>query len=229
MANKKHTKDVTEEGFEAVEQALTKTEKVIEKHQKTILIAIAVVVVAVVSYFAFDKYYLQPLEEEAQVEIAAAQSYFAQDSLQLALNGDTQNLGFLAIIDDYGMTKTANLAHYYAGVCYLQLKDFDKAIDYLKGFSADDMIVSSMAIGAIGDAYMEKGETKKAISYYLDAANHKANELVSPMFLQKAAWAYESLQAYGKAKDMYTRILEEYADTNIGREAKKAIAYLNTK
>lgn len=223
------TKDTTEERLEAVEHALSKTERVIEKHQKTILIVLAVIIVGVVSYFAFDRYYLQPKEEAAQVEIAAAQAYFAQDSLLLALNGNTEHLGFLSIIDDYGMTKTANLANYYAGICYLQLKDFDKAISHLKKFKADDMVVSPMAIGAIGDAYMEKGETDKAISYYIDAANQQDNELVSPMFLQKAAWAYQSQQKYDKAADMYNKILKNYPDTNIGREAKKALAYIQNK
>ncbi len=73
MAKKKNTKDITEERFEAVEEALTKSEQIIEKHQKTILTVIAIVVVVVVAYFGFDKYYLQPLEEEAQIEMAQAE------------------------------------------------------------------------------------------------------------------------------------------------------------
>ncbi len=32
------------------------------------------------------------------------------------LQGDGNYPGFLEIIDDYGMTDAANLAHYYAGV-----------------------------------------------------------------------------------------------------------------
>lgn len=229
MAKQKNTKDITEERFEAVEEALTKSEQIIEKHQKTILTVIAIVVVVVVAYFGFDKYYLQPLEEEAQIEMAQAESYFAQDSLQLALNGDGANLGFLDIIDDYGMTKSANLSHYYAGLCYLKMGDFEKAISHLKGFSANDQVVSPMAVGAIGDAYMELGKTDKAINYYLDAANQKVNDFTSPFFLQKAAWAYESNGNFDKALDMHKRIKKEFATSNEGREADKYIAYLSGK
>lgn len=229
MAKQKNTKDITDERFEAVEEALSKSEQIIEKHQKSILTVIGIVVVIVVAYFGFDKYYLAPLEEEAQIEIAKAESYFAQDSLQLALNGDGINLGFLDVIDDYGMTKSANLAHYYAGICYLKLGQFEDAISYLKGFSAADQVVAPMAVGAIGDAYMELGETDKAINYYLDAANQRVNEFTSPFFLQKAAWGYESNGDYKKALDMHQRIKEEFAASNEGREADKYIALLNGK
>jgi len=54
-----------------------------------------------------------------------AQKYFEQDSIRKALNGDGQYLGFLAIIDEYGMTKSSNLSHYYAGMCYLKLGQFE--------------------------------------------------------------------------------------------------------
>lgn len=229
MAKTKNTKDVAEERFEAVEEALTRSEQVIEKHQKTILTVIGIVVIIVVAYFAFDKYYLQPLEEGAQVEMARAESYFAQDSLSLALNGDGLNLGFLDIISDYGMTKSANLSHYYAGICYLKLGEYEEAINYLKGFSANDLVVAPMAMGAIGDAYMELGETDKAINYYLDAANQKVNDFTSPIFLQKAAWAYEAKGDFNKALGLQERISKEFANTTEGRLAEKHIAYLKEK
>lgn len=229
MAQKKNTKDQTEERFEAVEEALTKSEQLIEKHQQSILTVIGVIVVIVVAYFGFDKYYLQPQEQEAQVEIAMAESFFAQDSVNIALNGNNESLGFLDIIDNYGMTKSANLAHYYAGICYLKLGNFEEAIDYLKGFSADDRIVAPMAMGAIGDAYMELGDTDKAINYYLDAANQKVSDFSSPMFLQKAAWAYESKGAFDKALSLHERISVEFANSTEGRQALKYIAYLQKK
>lgn len=225
----KNTKDQTEERFEAVEEALTKSEQIIEKHQKSILTVIGVVVVIVVLYFAFDKYYLQPQELEAQIEMAGAEGYFAQDSLSLALNGNEEHLGFLDIIDAYGMTKSANLSHYYAGICELKLGNFNEAINHLKSFSADDQVVGPMAMGAIGDAYMELGETDKAINFYLDAANQKVNDFTSPMFLQKAAWAYENKGDFSKALSLHERISEEFATSNEGRQAKKYIAALKEK
>lgn len=229
MAKSKNTNDLTEERFEAVEEALSKSEQLIEKHQKSIITVIGIVVLVVVAYFAFDKYYLQPLEQQAQIEMAHAENFFAQDSLSLALNGKGEYLGFLDIIDEYGITKSANLAHYYAGICYLKLGEYETSIDYLKGFSVNDLVVAPMAMGAIADAYMELGETDKAINFYLDAANQRVNDFTSPLFLQKAAWAYESLGDFDKAIAMHKRISEEFANTTEGRDAKKYISYLEQK
>ncbi len=229
MSQKRSTKDLTEERLEAVEEALTKSEQIIEKHQKTILIVIGAIVLAVVAYFAFDKYYIQPKEEKAQVEMAWAESYFGIDSLQMALEGKGINPGFLDIIDQYGMTKSANLAKYYAGICYLKLGNYNEAIKKLKGFKADDKIVAPMAMGAIGDAYLELGETDKAITYYLDAANQNKNDFTSPLFFQKAALAYESDNDFSKALNLHERIAKDFPTSNEGRQAEKYIVYLKSK
>ncbi|MDZ7774475.1 MAG: hypothetical protein U5L09_02100 [Bacteroidales bacterium] len=68
------------------------------------------------------------LKKEATSQIFVAERYFEQDSLQLALNGDGQYPGFVEIADEYGMTKTGNLAHYYAGVSYLKLGEMKKLL-----------------------------------------------------------------------------------------------------
>ena len=93
--------------------------------------------------------YLAPLEEDAQTEMFMAELYFQKDSFALALNGDEQYEGFLSISDDYGLTKAGNLANYYAGLCYLNLGEFENAIDYFSDFSSDDIILSSLALGCI--------------------------------------------------------------------------------
>ena len=66
--------------------------------------------------------------------------YFEQDSLVKALNGDGNNYGFLEIIDEYGFSEAANLSHYYAGVSYLKLGNYNNAISYLNSFSSSDLL-----------------------------------------------------------------------------------------
>ena len=115
-------------------------------------------------------------------------NYFEKDSFNLALSGDGQYSGFLDIIDDYGNTKTGNLANYYAGACYLNLGDNDNAIKFLSKFDANDEIVSSVALGSLGDAYMNIGETDKAISSWKKAANNSENSFTSPLYLLRLLW-----------------------------------------
>ena len=229
MAKSKKTKDVTEERLEAVEEALTRTEKILEKHQKNILSGIAVVIIIVLAYFSFQKYYLEPKEKVAAEQMWMAEKYFGMDSIQLALNGDGNYLGFLDIIDEYGITKTANLATYYAGVCYMQLGKYEEAIDYLSDFKSSDKVLAPMALGAIGDSYMELGKVDKAATYYLEAADKENNAFTSPVFLQKASWAYELKEDYKKALQLQKRLKTDYPNTSEGREADKYIALLTAK
>ena len=219
--------DKTEERIEAVEEAFGKTEQFIEKNQKIILIVVGAIILIVLGYFGFKRLYLTPREKEAQSQMFMAEKYFETDSVTKALKGDGNYLGFLDIIDQYKFTKSANLSHYYAGICYLKKGEFQNAIDQLNDFSSGDELVAPMAIGAMGDAYMELNNTDKAIDYYLKAADKRKNDLTSPAFLMKAGMAYELEGKNDLALKIYLRIKTEFARSSEGRDIDKYIARLN--
>ncbi|MGE5424400.1 MAG: tetratricopeptide repeat protein [Syntrophothermus sp.] len=216
--------DKTEERIVAVEEAFSKTERFIEDNQKIILIVLGVIIVLVLGYFGFKRYYIAPRETRAQAQMFMAEKYFEQDSLNKALNGDGPNPGFLTIIDDYGMTKSANLAHYYAGIIYLKKGEYQNAITQLKKFDSDGSVVGQMAMGATADAYMELKDAAKAADLYTKAAEEMKNELISPMLYMKAGWAYESAGDYQKAVDVYKKLKENYLRSTEGRDIDKYIA-----
>ena len=215
--------DKTEGGIVAVEEALSRTERFIEKNQKILTIIIGIIVIVVLIFFGFKRFYMAPREQEAKEQMYTAERYFEIDSLQLALNGDGMYPGFLRIIDDYGMTEGANLSRYYAGICYLKLGNFDEAIHFLKKFKGKDQIVGPMAKGAIGDAYMELNNPKEAVGYYMAAAELHDNEFTTPIFLMKAGWSYELLKDYKGALGVYETLKKNYPNTNEGREIDKYI------
>lgn len=217
--------DKTEDRIHAVEEAFGKTEQFIEKNQKVILIVVGVLIVLVLGFFGFRKYYLQPRETEAQGQMFMAEKYFEMDSLNKALSGDGNYLGFLDIIDQYGMTKSANLSKYYAGICYLKLGQYQNAIDYLEKFNGRDLVVSAMATGGIGDAYLELNQPEKALEYYLEAAVDYKNEFTSPLFYMKAAQTCEIRKDYAKALEYYKTIKQEYPRSFEAQEIDKNISY----
>lgn len=223
MAKKKQS-DKTDEQMKAVEETLTKTEQFIENNRTMLSAAVVIIILLVLGYFAYHRYYLAPKEKEATSQIFVAERYFEQDSLQLALNGDGQYPGFLEIADDYGMTKTGNLAHYYAGVSYLKLGEYENAIEYLNEFKGDDNIVEVWAIGKIGDAYMELGEVNKALEHYMKAASEIENNFSSPHFLMKAGQTHELLGNKDKALEVYKRIRQEYPDSKESQDIARYIA-----
>jgi tetratricopeptide (TPR) repeat protein len=207
----------------AVEGALSSSEQFIEKNQKLITILVGIIVIIVLGYFGYNKFYQAPMNKKAKSEMYMAEMYFKTDSLNKALDGDGNFPGFLEIIDNYGSTKSGNLAHYYAGIIYMKKGQFEEAIDYLQGFDSEDQIVGPMAMGAIGDAYIELGDPNKAANYYLKAANTHINDFVTPIFLQKAGWAYEDAGSYDKAIRIYERIKTEFSRSAEARDIERYI------
>ncbi|HAW58890.1 MAG TPA: tetratricopeptide repeat protein [Bacteroidales bacterium] len=221
MSKKK--KEATEGRIEAVESALTKSERFLEENQKIILIVVGAIIVVILGFLGYQRLIVAPKEVKAANEIFMAQNYFELDSIYQALNGDGQYAGFLEIVDRYGSTKTGNLAKYYTGICYLKLEDFDNAIRYLKKFDSKNPLAKSMALGGIGDAYLELGKNEKAIDFYLQAAKHK-NELTTPMFLMKAGLTYELLNDYDHALKVYEEIQTNYPKSYEARDIDRFIA-----
>ena len=115
-----------------VEEVYSKTEHWVVENQKSLTIIIGAIVLMMVSFFAYKNFYLQPQEVEAQEQMWQAQKAFASDSLDQALYGNDVAYGFLDIIDNYGITESANLSNYYAGISYLRLGQYEEAIQYLE-------------------------------------------------------------------------------------------------
>ena len=124
----------------------------------------------------------------------------------------------------YCLTKAANLSHYYLGVCYLKKGQFKEAIDEFEDFSSNDKILKPLSLSGIGDAYLELGETQKAIDYYLKASEANKNIFTAPQFLMKAALTYEILNDYDNALKIYEQIKKEYFKSYEARQVDKYIA-----
>ncbi|MEP7129422.1 MAG: tetratricopeptide repeat protein [Chitinophagales bacterium] len=192
---------------------------------KTLLTYVAGGLFAIVAaYLGFTKLYLEPKSTEATNQMFMAEKYFGQDSLDRALNGDGNYLGFNQIMEDYKWTPAANLSHYYAGIIYLKQGKFEDAIDHLKDYNGNDKMVSSMSLGALGDAYSELNKMDEAVDYYKKAAYHFENELTTPMFLKKAGMLLENQKKVSEAKKLYEEIKSKYPNTAEGRDMDKYIA-----
>ena len=227
MTNDKKNKQV--DNLTEVENALTKTEQFLESNQKLIAIVIGSIVVLAVGYFGLNKFYIEPHQKEAQDQMFKAQNYFEKDSFNLALNGDGSNPGFLDIISDFGSTKAGKLANYYAGISYLHMGQYEKAIDHLKKFNTNDVLLGPISVGAQGDAQLELGKTDKALELYTKAYKMNDNELTTPVYLLKAGELLESSNKNDDAIKLYETIKEKFPESNEGRSIDKYIARAKSK
>ena len=139
------------------------------------------------------------------------------------MEGADGNYGFLDISKSYSGTNAGNLANYYAGVSYLEMKQYDKAIEYLEKFNSDDEMLGPISLGAVGDAFADVNQPKEALEYYVKAANRKNNGFTTPLFLYKAGLTAMELKQFDKAESLFTKIKENYPTSDQGRDVEKFI------
>ncbi|MEQ9592385.1 MAG: tetratricopeptide repeat protein [Cyclobacteriaceae bacterium] len=226
MAKKEDNQDLLENP-EVIAEKLEGAEHWIEQNPKIVFGVIAAVVLIVGGYFGF-RYYVNSQERIAQSEMFQAVHYFEADSMDLALKGDGNNLGFEQIIDDFGMTDAANLANYYAGAICLKQGKYQLAIYYFEDYSSDDVLIQPRAYSLMGDAYMELKDFENAAKYYGKASTYNPNKFFTPSYLMKEALAYEKLNQTDKAIKVYQRVIDEYWDTAEYQKARKFKAKLDT-
>ena len=224
----KNVNQETDERLGNVEEALSTTEKWIEDNQKTLWIIFIAVLVVAFGIYGVSRYN-KKRNETASSQIFKAQQYFENEQYENALNGDGNNLGFLDVIDDYGSTKTGKLAAYYAGISYMKFGNYEEALNYLKKYNNNDQVLSAMALGAMGDCYMELNDLQNAASYYGKAAAKNPNEFTSPMFLMKQGLTYEILNDYAKALNAYQTLKKDFPNSTEAFEVSKNIANMQEK
>ncbi len=210
----------------SAEEKLKGVEHWYQDNHKMINNVVIGVLAVVLGYFAYDKFYKAPRIEKSNDAIFRAQTYFGMDSLNWALNGDGDKLGFVKIIDKYSGTPAANLSKYYAGICYLKMGDFAKAEKYLKDFDGKGTMVADVAKGSLGDALMEQNKTDDAIKAYLDAASNEDNLFLAPIYLERAGMAYEIKNNPAEAIKMYRKIKDRFPMSQQARTIDKNLARL---
>ena len=224
MSDKLHSSELD------TDQVVLRVQGFFEKFGKQLAIGLGAIIVVVGGFYSYKEFIIKPKEEKASEYLYKAQQFFSQDSSQKVLDGDGTTKGVLYVISNYGGTKSANLAKYYAGVSYLKLGKFDKAIEYLQDFKTDAKQVQMVAYGCLGDAYAESGKKEDALDSYIKAGNtFEKDESGSAEFLFRGALLSETIGKEDKALELYKQIKEKYPKTEKGTQVDKYINRLNTE
>ncbi|MFD0931190.1 tol-pal system YbgF family protein [Psychroflexus salinarum] len=223
----------TAEVFSTLDEGASSTERFLSKYQKPIFGVIIAIAVVILGFLGYQKFIQEPNEAEAANEMNQAQQFFdsaieasgaEQDSLfTRSLQGGNGKFGFQDIASNYSGTKAGELANYYAGISHLNLGNYQDAIEYLDKFNADDEILTPLAKGSIGDAFLQLDQPEEALDYFEKAANLRKNEFTTPKFLLKAAITAISLEDGETAKKHLNRIKDEFPNST---EARNADVYL---
>ena len=216
----------TAEVFNTLDESASKTEEWVIKNQNFIYGIVGVVAVVILAYMGYNKFIAEPNAKDAMNEMSKAQSYFDEainatdkDSLlTLSLEGGEGKYGMLDIIEEYGSTPAGNLANYYAGMAYLNMSKYDEAIKHLSNFSSDDLMLSAISKGGIGDAFVQLNQSKDGLEYYEKAIKVNANDYTTPLYLKKAAIVAMDLGENQKAFDYLNRVKTEFSKSNEAKD-----------
>ena len=220
-------KEIKNENAEAVVEAVSKTEKFFNENGKAMTWILVALLVVAAGIFCWNKFVYKPAVEEASTQMIAAVANFEAADYELALNGDGNALGFAQIIDEYG-AKAGKAVYMYAGVCELQLGNWQLAIDNLKKYNGKDAILLARATACIGDAYVGLEDYETALSYFEKAAGI-ADNMYAAGYLLKAGVTAEKLGQNEKALGFYETIKDKYPQSMEGYDIDKYIGRIQNK
>ena len=196
----------------------------LDRNQTAIFGVLTVLVLIVGGFLAYNKFFKEPRQKAAEEQMYQAQIQFERDSFALALTNPGGGFdGFLDIADNYKGTAAANSALYYAGICYLNLGQYEAALDYLRDFKAKGEITPVMKYGAMGDAYSELNEFDKALDHYQKAVKQGDNGILTAYYLKKQGMLHERNGNFAEAKAAYQKIKDEFPNTPDARDIDKYI------
>ncbi len=193
---------------------------------------ILIVVVALAIIFGAGWWYTSYLSEEAASDLGKAlviyntppglpagssqQSFKTEQERMIAAKN-----AFYAVSSKYGMTKSGKFAHYYAGLCEMDLENYKVAEDQLKSVAADrDKELASIANFALASVYRHTGRANDAIAVYKQLIDNPSNGIPKAMAQLELAELYASTDP-AKSKSLYEAILKDDPKGAGGDVAKK--------
>jgi len=224
MARRKTNRKKADETLVDIVEVKDNAQSFVDQNQRLIFGLGIGLIVLVGGYFFYQNLYKAPKEKEAMEQMFKAQEQFERDSFALALtNPGGGYVGFLDIIDSYSGTKAANLSNYYAGVSYLNLGQFDAALDYMKSFSPAGQVGPVMKFGVLGDIYSELDQMDSAMSNYKKAINSGENEVLTAYYLKKLGMLHEKNGNMAEARSSYEQVKADFPNSPYASDIDKYI------
>ena len=223
MATKKVNNQT--ENNQAVGEAVSGVELFLKKNGNLLSTILLIILIAACAIVAVNRWVIKPALQEAKAAAAGAERYFQMGQFEQALSGDGNVLGFADVIEQYGR-KAGQGVYFDAGVCQLQLKNYDEALNYLKKYNGKDAILKARALACMGDAYVGLGDNEAALAQYKAAINAGSTPFTAA-YLLKAGIAAEDLGRKSEALAFYEDIKVKYPTSAEASEIDKYITRLN--
>ncbi|NAW51654.1 tetratricopeptide repeat protein [Elizabethkingia argentiflava] len=207
----------TVEFFQDLDKKNLNSERFIERYAKQIGIALGVILLAILGYFAYDQFITGPKNTEATTEFLAAQKNLSLGKEDLALGGKSPaNPGFVGTYNEYSGTKVGKLAAYNAAILEFKKGNYQKAYDMMDHFTSSNKILMALKYGLMGDCLANLNKGEEALSQFDKAISSSDDAYTSYYFTSKAGILSLALKKQEAAKKYFSTIAEKYKDFDGG-------------
>ncbi len=193
------------------------------KNLRMITIGVGAIIVLILGYFTYKKLIWEPANEKSKDAYYAGLNYAAKDSVDMAIDE------LKPVVSKYDGKQGGEIAQFVLARQYMTKGEFNKALEELEGVDVSDTYVAVYAIGLQGDCYSEMKKYKEAIDLYIQAAEKVDNEKTSPEYLFKAGLCAEEIKDFEQAKELYTRIKDNYLSFSGTKTIDKYIARVSNE
>ncbi|MFN3916843.1 MAG: tetratricopeptide repeat protein [Flavobacteriales bacterium] len=214
------------------EELLEKANSFYDRNKKIILGVGGAIVLIVGGFIGYKKFVYEPKNTASKEAIWKSEYYLLdREDYNQAINGDSlgRYRGFSEVASKYNGYQGGEIAQYGMGIAYLNMGQFQDAVNALKDVKFSDELLGAVAKGALGDAYIELGDFSQALKSYMAAVNHSKNNLTAPVYLMKAALAHELLGEFDKAAGLYERIKTDFPTAREANSIDRYIELANQK
>jgi tetratricopeptide (TPR) repeat protein len=169
---------------------------------------IALLVLAVVVYSNNRR----NADQRASTALGQIISIYDRGDYGLALSGiPEQNvMGLQAIVDNYGGSRSGDLARLYAANCYLYLGEADKALKLYEDFGGPDKAMQAARMAGEAGCYEMKKNYKEAAEALLKAAGKDPKGVNAANHLLRAGIDYKLAGDKEKALELFRKLKQEY-------------------
>ena len=200
------------------------------EYQGKILIGFGVLVVIVVAFILINQNN-EKNNVKANALLAKVMPLYDAGQYKDAIDGKKlENIdGLKKIADEYGSSEAGEMAKLFLANSYFYTSDFDNALKYYKDFSGKGDEFKAAAYAGTASCLEAKKEYKDAADYYKKAASVAKGNFENPEYLLKAGICFMSANDNSSAKELFTRLKEDYKSSISAYEVDKYLAMIGDK
>jgi tetratricopeptide (TPR) repeat protein len=194
----------TRTSIDELNESLSGIEKKVEENKKMIVWVVGGIVAIAVIILGYVNLIQNPNLEQAKQEIAKADMYLSLGQDSIALNG------YMAVADEFS-NDAANRAGLNAGIILYEQGKYEEAIDYIKKYDAEGVLVGPASQALIGDCYVNLQKYDEAINYFDKAISLAGdNALYTPLFILKKATVLREQGKFAEEAKLLQTIKDQY-------------------